>query len=87
MPTLKQTQSENGSVTITSPHDIVVSNQPQRPTPLSDSSAINETKDKITVLMLSKLSNTLFIDCRSLFLAVTALRYKANTKNNFSLYL
>ena len=39
-PTLKQTQSENGSVTITSPHDIVVSNQPQMPTPSPDSSAI-----------------------------------------------
>ena len=37
--TLKHTQSENGSVTMTKAHDMAVSSQPQRPTPLSDSSA------------------------------------------------
>ena len=42
--TLKQTQSENGSVTITRAHEMVVSNQPHRPTPLSDSSAEREKK-------------------------------------------
>ena len=37
--TLKQTQSENGSVTITKAQDMAVRAHPQRPTPLSDSSA------------------------------------------------
>ena len=37
--TLKQTHNENGSVTATSPHEMAVRIQPQRPIPLSDSSA------------------------------------------------
>ena len=37
--TLKQTQSEKGSVTKTRAQEMAVSSQPQRPIPLSDSSA------------------------------------------------
>jgi hypothetical protein len=37
--TLKQTQSEKGRVTTTSPHEMAVSNQPQNPIPLWLSSA------------------------------------------------
>ncbi len=37
--TLKQTQSENGSVTTTNAHEMAVRSHPQRPIPLSDSSA------------------------------------------------
>ena len=36
---MKQTKSENGSVTATMPHEIMVRSHPQRPIPLSDSSA------------------------------------------------
>ena len=39
MPTLKQTQRLNGSVTTTSPQEMAVSSQPHRPIPLSLSSA------------------------------------------------
>ena len=36
---MKHTKRENGSVTATIPHEIMVRSQPQRPMPLSDSSA------------------------------------------------
>ena len=45
-PTLKQTQSENGSVTMTRPQEIAVSSHPQRPMPLSDSSAGREAGER-----------------------------------------
>ena len=44
--TLKQTKSENGSVTATMPHEIMVRSQPQIPMPLSDSSAEKEEERK-----------------------------------------
>ena len=44
--TLKQTQREKGSVTRTRPHEIIVRSRPHRPTPLSDSSAENNTKNR-----------------------------------------
>jgi len=37
--TLKHTQREKGSVTMTRAHDMAVNSQPQRPIPLSASSA------------------------------------------------
>ena len=43
--TLKQTKSENGSVTATMPHEIMVRSHPQRPMPLSDSSAESGKKE------------------------------------------
>ena len=45
--TLKQTQSENGRVTMTSPHDMAVRIQPHRPIPLSVSSAIMYSADQV----------------------------------------
>ena len=45
--TLKHTHKENGSVTATSPQEIAVRIQPQRPIPLSDSSAENSKTYKL----------------------------------------
>ena len=39
---MKQTKSEKGSVTTTKPQEMAVRSQPQRPIPLSDSSAGKE---------------------------------------------
>ncbi len=43
---MKHTKSENGSVTATMPHEIIVSSQPQRPIPLSDSSAERDREER-----------------------------------------
>ena len=57
MLTLKQTQSENGSVTMTRAHEIVVSNQPHRPTPLSDSSAEKRRRKEIDKTTIDAFKN------------------------------
>ena len=49
---MKQTQSENGSVTATSPHDIAVKSQPHRPMPFSDSSAEKQKMRTIKKILL-----------------------------------
>ena len=53
--TLKQTHNENGSVTITSPHEMAVRSQPHSPIPLSASSAAKE-KERKEFINLSQLS-------------------------------
>ena len=58
-PTLKQTQREKGSVTITRPQEIAVRSQPHKPMPLSDSSA--ETKKRTFSVMESFSSKWYFI--------------------------
>ena len=50
--TLKQTHSENGRVTTTKTHEMAVSSQPQRPMPLSDSSAEMENKKIFNMVIL-----------------------------------
>ena len=65
---MKHTQSENGSVTMTSPHEMAVRSQPHRPMPVSDSSAaIEKTKEKKVVknvvrVIITSRSNLVYKD-------------------------
>ena len=52
--TLKHTHSEKGSVTATRPQEMAVSSQPQRPIPLSDSSAGKDKKRNLGQLCFSE---------------------------------
>ena len=64
-PTLKQTKSENGRVTMTNAHEIMVSSQPQRPMPGSDSLAEIQISTLVwnreRVIRLSGLDMTVFL--------------------------
>ena len=52
--TLKQTHKENGSVTSTKSQEIPVSRNPQIPTPSSEPSAENISKNKLVQTNLKK---------------------------------
>ena len=59
-PTLKQTQREKGSVTITRPQEIAVRSQPHKPIPLSDSSAETKKREHLVSWSRSVVNGTLF---------------------------
>jgi len=60
--TLKQTNSEKGNVTITNPQEIIVSSQPHRPIPGSDSLGVHGGILSVSSCARSQQSASAFCD-------------------------